>query len=193
MTLPSASASPMPRKGDVDAATVIEIELVDRAQDDGRVDGGAEQGAIDHGAVVAALLDGQPVLVDGALPGEHVEDTARHAEAEIDHGARAHLLGGPAGDHAPEAGLLGPVGERQRVLGDGVAAEGAFVEGAMGLPLLWIEGDHVNHGARHAHQTRVQGVAGRHARAPGRSRGRRNCARPARRHGRRDPPARRPC
>ena len=74
---------PHPEERDVHAAAAVVVELLDRRQDGIGISRRAEQRVVQQLPVVDALLDAHPQGVTGSLLGDHAEDPARDAEAEV--------------------------------------------------------------------------------------------------------------
>ena len=97
-------------EADVQAAVVIEVELVGHVIDRGRADHGAEHRARGRKAAHAAALHGEGDVVQHAvLPGV-VGDRLRDADAHVDDVFLPQLLRGAPPDDAGGGGILPPGG-----------------------------------------------------------------------------------
>ena len=141
--------------GEVEAAAVVEVELLVLVQHGGRVQGGAEiepalRQAADHPG-----LGGERQVFQHPLLGGHRRDPLGHADAEIDHAPRRKLEGAAPGDDL--AGI-----ERHRgdpVERDALAArEGVVVGRAVGLAVVLRLAQHhaIHQHAGHLHLARVE-------------------------------------
>ena len=88
------------KEGQVDPATAVEVELFDRGNDRVGILCRAKQRVVKHPAIVNALFDAHPQGVADALFGNHAENAAGNAEAEVERKTGAQFHRGTAGDDA---------------------------------------------------------------------------------------------
>ena len=150
---------------DVEPAAVVEVEHVGLVDHRLVVEPGAALVAGDRDAAEDALLDGQHELVgDALLPGDPADELA-DPEPEVADGAGRELEQRAAGDD------LADVERQRRLRPDRPALRAGVVgrvPGDVGLPLVRVDVDVVDEGARHLHVAQSAGCPGSRAGGPGR-------------------------
>src|SRR5690554_424077 len=127
------------QEADVEAATVVEIELVAVVDDRLGVVGGGEVATAGGYTAVGAQLRGQGHEVANALLRRYAGDPFGHADAEVDHPARHQLHGGSPSDYLARVQGHGP-DTAQRHLD--IAGERRVVTSGHGLHMVLGLGYH---------------------------------------------------
>src|ERR1035437_3334558 len=140
---------------DIDAAAAVVIELFDRRHYRIRIASCAKQVIVEHPAVMGPLLDAHPQVVRNSLLGNHGEDSAGNAEAEVDRCTGPQFHGRAARDNAPLQ-LRRHFGGHRAEMRSTRSSYRRIVTHSVEELLIAVFNDAVNHNARYANTSCMQ-------------------------------------